>query len=734
MTQLLAESNVAVRRRADLRTVETRSRTGVAIVVKDPVAMKYHRLSDREFFVLEQLDGTVSLKELQRRYVQAFPGERVSRMELNRLLLRLHQCGLILSDSTEQGDRLLERYHLDQRRRWKQRLSGLLCIRFRGVDPEPVLRRVEPWIRPLISRWGMLAVLMLWVAAAMQVAAHSETLQIELRQIDRWLRPQALLLLAATIGFTKVLHELGHAVVCKRFGGECHQIGPLLIVFTPALYCDTSDSWMLPNRWHRAAVGLAGMATEAVIAALAVFVWAESSPGVIHTIALNLIIVCSVSTIAINANPLLRYDGYFVLADLCEMPNLGDESHRLLKRTVKKALFGIQDHAAEPLTFSTNAWLMTYGLLALIYRTALTILILWFLSRMLRPVGLESLGLLACGAVAIGIVVRHSSPWIRYFSDWRSPTKLQPRRVVRCGLALALLVGLLLIPLPSRVVARGRVVARNETPLVVRTSGFLKSLDRLPGQLVAKGDTLARLENRDVELQWLAARGKYDAQAHFVDAIRSMALNEPSAASELPAQQAVLEELKSQLQHRQRLRDSLTIHAPHAGLLIESPRRTLQQSEGQPLQGWQGSPTESANQACYLKAGEELLCVVQPEQWQAEVILEQSDVQRVREGARASVLLDAVPNQVYAGIVGQIARNQWNRTENADRRDESVNVSPESPLITSYSVHIDIDSTTNPTFAEIARTGLSTRVRIESEPLSIAGRVRRFLYGLFRFS
>ena len=117
------------------------------------------------------------------------------------------------------------------------------------------------------------------------------------------------------IGGTKVFHELGHALICKHFGGECHQIGPMLLVFTPALYCDTSDSWMLPSRWQRAAVGMAGVATEILLAAVATMVWVSTAPGLTHYIAMNVMLVCSVSTLLFNANPLLRYDGYYVLSD-----------------------------------------------------------------------------------------------------------------------------------------------------------------------------------------------------------------------------------------------------------------------------------------------------------------------------------------------------------------------------------------------------------------------------------
>ena len=129
------------------------------------------------------------------------------------------------------------------------------------------------------------------------------------------------------------MHEFGHGLSCKHFGGECHEIGVMLLVFTPCLYCNVSDSWMLPNKWHRAAIGAAGMYVELVLASIATFVWWFSQPGPFNYICLSVMFICSVSTVMFNANPLLRYDGYYILSDFLEIPNLRQKASTILNRS-----------------------------------------------------------------------------------------------------------------------------------------------------------------------------------------------------------------------------------------------------------------------------------------------------------------------------------------------------------------------------------------------------------------
>ncbi|MGB7323614.1 MAG: site-2 protease family protein, partial [Rubripirellula sp.] len=361
-----------VRKRLDLKVVETRHKHDSAIVVKDPIAMKYHRLRPDEYFVLERLDGNTTLEQIRSAYETTYAPQKVTTGELNQLVFRLHQSGLTISDVALQGDRLRERNQKEKTQKRIGHLTSLLFIRFPGVDPAPLLDRLYPLMRPLMNKVGATAAVAIMVFAAIVFGLHFDEFMSQFPEMGKWIRIEAVLILAAVIGSTKVLHELGHAIMCKHFGGECHQIGPMLLVFTPALYCDTSDSWMLPSRWQRAAVGLAGIGTEVILASIATIVWASTAPGLVHYVAMNVMLVCSVSTVLFNANPLLRYDGYFVLSDLVDVPNLGERSRRLLSGYAMKATMGVDELPDAMMSKTESFWLMLYAVLAFVYRWSLT--------------------------------------------------------------------------------------------------------------------------------------------------------------------------------------------------------------------------------------------------------------------------------------------------------------------------------------------------------------------------
>ena len=480
----LTRQALRVRARADLQAVQTRHKHESAVVVKDPIAMNYHRLRPDEYFVLQSLDGQTSLEQIQQGYHRRFAPQKVTPVELNQLLFRFHQSGLTISDAAMQGDRLTDRRRKDRRQRWMQQISGILFIRFPGVDPEPLLRRLYPIARPWLSRFGMTLAIAICLIAAMVFTTHWERFAAEFPKMNDWLRLEAVFILAAVIGCTKVLHEIGHALTCKHFGGECHQIGPMLLVFTPALYCDTSDSWMLPSRWQRAAVGLAGIATEVLLAAIATFVWVTTAPGLVHYIAMNVMLVCSVSTLLFNANPLLRYDGYYVLSDLCDVPNLAEKSRKLLAGHANQLMFGFDELPPELMTASARFWMLTYALLATAYRWSLTLLILWFVSLVLRPYGLESLGRLLCLFAAGGLLLSLFRSPAQFL---RNPARRRQIRMKPALVSMFVIVGLVTLgfyPLPSGVSTSARIVPRNESPIYITTPGLLRTVNKLPGETV----------------------------------------------------------------------------------------------------------------------------------------------------------------------------------------------------------------------------------------------------------
>ena len=728
-----SDAPLPVLRRRDLIAVETRHANESAFVIKDPIALRYHRMRPDEYFVLQQLDGTHSLDELRKRYEAEFAPRKVTAPQLNQLLFRFHQLGLTISDATLQGDRLRDRHRKERRERWLQHLSGVLFIRFPGVDPEPLLRRCLPLIRLVLSPLGVGAALTIALIALFVAVTQWHRFVAEFPQMHQWLRFDSLIILAASIGLTKVLHEIGHAAACKRFGGECHQIGPMLLVFTPALYCDTSDSWMLPNRFQRAAVGVAGIVTEVFLAALATLVWASTGAGLVHYVAMNVMLVCSVSTLVFNANPLLRYDGYYVLADLCDVPNLAERARQELSGLSSRWLLGVDEPHERSLTSWGRFWLLAYGLAAALYRWMLTLVILWLVSLMLRPYGLESVGRLLCLFAVGGLLFALLRRPLEFLRNPARRRLIKMKRTSLAGGGLLLLVLLACIPLPSSVIANARITPRTEVPIYVVTSGQVESVSARAGQRVSAGDEIVRLANPDVEVQLLVAEGRLETQQRVVETLRQSQVDAPQAAAELLPAAALLEDLRQQVGRHQSRRAGLVLRAPRQGRLIAAakrPDRHLDPRSEVTLASWSGYPDDAENKHCLVETGMEFMTLVPDDQWDAELVLPQEEVRRFGAGARVNVIPLSAPSLVLRGTVVDVARAAWTEERDAQRRDDPSGRHGQSAVTTSYAVRVQLESSDEDP-ALVA--GATARARIVAEPISVVGRITRFLNRLLRF-
>ena len=202
------------------------------------------------------------------------------------------------------------------------------------------------------------------------------------------------------LGIVKVIHEFGHGLTCKAFGGEVHEMGALFLVFSPCLYCNVSDAWTLPSKWKRILISFAGIYVELIIASIATFVWwnTPASPFV-NNLSLSLMVVCSVSTVVFNANPLMRFDGYYVLADWLEIPNLRERSNRFLQRLAMDICLGIEVQPEAYMALWRRILFVVYAIISYIYRWVITFSILYFMSRFLKPYKLGVIsGMLAMGA------------------------------------------------------------------------------------------------------------------------------------------------------------------------------------------------------------------------------------------------------------------------------------------------------------------------------------------------
>ena len=349
MATTLADSLVSsssrplpIRVRPDLQAKRQRYQGRVYWVVKDPVGLQYYRFEEEEFAILQMLDGHSSLEQIAEQFEAEFPPQTIRTEELQQFIGMLHRSGLVITGSKGQGEQLKKLRDEKTKKQTIAKFSNILAIRFKGIDPERILNFLHQylwwfWTKPMLIINSMIV-----LSAATLILVQFDVFQSKLPSFQAFFSAQNWLLLGGVLACTKILHEFGHGLSCKYFGGECHEMGVMFLVLTPCLYCNVSDSWMLPNRWHRAAIGAAGMYIEVVLASICTFIWWFSEPGFLNYLCLNIMFVSSVSTILFNANPLLRYDGYYILSDILEIPNLRQKATSILTRKAGHLCLGIE--------------------------------------------------------------------------------------------------------------------------------------------------------------------------------------------------------------------------------------------------------------------------------------------------------------------------------------------------------------------------------------------------------
>ena len=456
-----------------------------------------------------------------------------------------------------------------------------------------------------------------------------------------------LVLFGAAVVVTKMLHELGHAIAAYRHGCECHEIGILLLAGLPTLYCDVSDTWMLSKRWQRIAVSLAGIWIEILIAAVAFVVWSTSVPGVVHAISFNVMLVCSLGTVLFNANPLVRYDGYYVLMDVAGISNLGQKCNEAIERLFVRFILGSLDHrpvdAAE-----VPGWCVVYGMIAAIYRVMLTFGILWGLHLALRPF---SLSFVVWLTASVGLTIwavktfKTGSDQVR-----RAESTGSPRWRVIGGITT--LVGFVLacvaIPLPWYVFGEAVLEPSDRQTLVAVVSGqLIKRKDS--GAKVEAGELIAGFENRDVQLEISQMEADLNVQVQILKSLRARRNQDLRASEQIPGAEAHVSALEHRLEYLRDEKQRLEIRASQSSVVYPTTlrHRNLDHRE---LASWDGSLLDSINQNAWVSAGDTICQTGTVDKLEAIAILAQDDLEAVAVGQQADLFLIASGTTVRGEI------------------------------------------------------------------------------------
>jgi putative peptide zinc metalloprotease protein len=405
--------------------------------------------------------------------------------------------------------------------------------------------------------------------------------------------PEKAFYLWAMFWLLKFCHELGHAFSCRRFGGECHEMGIMFLVFIPTPYVDASAAWAFPSRWARMFVGAAGMVVELFLAALAAFVWIYTRPGVpvlglpINELACDAIMIAGFTTVIFNANPLLRYDGYYMLSDWLEIPNLQQKSKDYLLGLIKRHVFRIKSQQPLP-PWGQRIWLFWYGIASSIYRVIVGIAIILLVAYQVPILGI----FMAVGGVITWMVVPIFKT-VKYLALEPELHRKRGRATVFVAACAVVIVGLFgLLKFKMYIDAEGILEPERKLVMNATVGGFVNDIRVQDGALVKKDQVLAVCS--DPELDGKIER--LQAQLRGAHLEEQQALGEGDPGKRQVAQ-IHIETFEKQLKDLTRQKDEQTIKAPFDGQVIAPDLKFLA-----------GSWVDRGKEICTVATTDKLLC------------------------------------------------------------------------------------------------------------------------------
>jgi putative peptide zinc metalloprotease protein len=640
---------VALRMRPDLVIRERRIGSRRYYVIKDPIRLSHHQLWEEEFVLLKMLDGRTSLAAMKDAFTSRFPGARLDVRLLQILHGQFYRNGLVLSEHLGQADELRRRNESFRFQEKWGRVRRWMSIRFRGFNPDSILDHLDQrigWCFELPS----LIVIALFLAFTLISFAGGIT---SIPSFDEYLTVQTIALLYLAFSGLKVLHEIGHGIACKHFGGECNEMGLMLLVFTPCLYCDVTDSWMVDSKWKRAMIASAGILFELIAAAICMWMWWFTNPGVIHSLCFQIALVGSVGTMLFNGNPLLKYDGYFVVADLLDRPNLSQQARRVLGNGFAGAYLLRAPQLPADYSGRGNGFLWMYGVLADSYRVLLSFVILFVVFKFFQLMRLELVGLVLVCSALIGWLYSISNGVGTWVSARGGVRNLRKGRVsLTLMFAILLVAAVVWLPLPTRLYSHAFIEVQGARTLTVLVDGKLKRCQP-EGASVRAGDEVATFVSEELELSLIARRGELARQRARLMGLESRRGTDPLVASLMPAVVEAIKGLELEVLRLESDIEQLTLRAPTSGIVL-APLTIKPTENSNDVQTWSGLPMNSENIGCVLHRGTPFCEIGDSRSFQGTVYLSQSQVELVEPSDIVFLKSSAFPTTTFRGVISEV--------------------------------------------------------------------------------
>jgi len=535
-------------------------------VVNEPVSNSFFRLNPVAHHFVCLLDAKRTVDEAWRLTLDRYGDLAPTQNEVIGLLGQLNESNLLRVDLPSDAEPLLQRKRKRAIKFWGGQAMSILFIRIPIFNPERLLKWLGPLFRPLLSSVGLVMWLAWMIYVAWQFIPQLSTFATDAQSV---LAPKNIGWMLVLTIITKSIHELGHGLVCKRFGGVVPEIGIMMLVVVPVPFVDATSSWSFPSKWRRFLVGSAGMIFELAIAGIAALVWIHAEPEtLVRQLSYNIVFMATVITILFNANPLLKFDGYYMLSDLLEIPNLYDRAKRFLQWLVQRYVYGMQNAQPVSTRSGEQSLLILYGVTSQIYKVLVLFGIVLFIIGQFYVIGM----VLAAWSVIAWAVIP-SGQFIHWLATHPSLHEHRVRAVVTTTLFLtALFAGLGALPMPDHYRSVGVIESTNRVELAIQTDGFIQKVFVTAGEKVEVNQIILIADSPDLK----ARQDQLKAQLRSLRSVQRQSLVEDLVAmkSTIAKIVAISEELED-INHR--IKD-LVLRTPTGGILVSN---TFAHLEGQ---------------------------------------------------------------------------------------------------------------------------------------------------------
>lgn len=643
-------------------------------ILNDPVTLQHTFLEDHEYLAAGLLDGIRTLKqwhaELQARYSSFViePGELI------RFLDRLIRQRLVISTQVGGSGLLRAATGTSSGMKPLKLLAGLLRIQIPLVNPSRFLTRVVPCLSFLFTRSTAAALGGLFLLAAGLITLRFDSFRHGIPDLATFADRQNLPLIIATFVLVKCIHEIGHAVACRHFGADCSECGVMFLIGAPVLYTNVSESWKLP-RHQRLIVSAAGILVELAIASVCVILWWFAVPGFTRTLLMNTLLLCSVTTLLFNANPLLRFDGYFLLSDYAGIPNLYQQSSLLISHWVRRNVMGLTDVPCAAPSKRTR-FLAIYGTLALMYRLVITVAIVGLVLQFSEQFHQRVLGQFVAGLVITMFIALPLWGFLRSALSSGMRQKHNFRVAVRCCGAAAIICAGMLVRWPHSIVVPCMFLPLGDA-VYVNAPGNLADFAEY-GSTLSETQLVAQLTDADLEAAVMNVASELRQKQIALETLKTTRTSR--SGPDLDTAAEAIEEIRSRLASLQRQQQQLKIAAHRSGVLIPPQPRTTQEF-GDRLSSWDDVPMQFRNRGAFLERGTLLGYIGNPSQVRIVAFADESQAEFLTAGRRLKVLAQSGTGQTVSTCVEDVSRitagevpkhitlaglNRWQNTLDAD--------------------------------------------------------------------